>query len=65
MVFEAGLQGVNLNEVSGKKQEKQEGKVKTKATPEFQSPEEYEKLSKEEKEELTRQMMGKHKLKFG
>ena len=62
MVFEAGLQGVNLNEVSGKKPE---GKVKTKATPEFQSPEEYAKLSKEERQELTRQMMGKHKLKFG
>ena len=44
---------------------KPEGKVKTKAVPEFQSPEEYKNMSKEEREELTRQMMGKHKLKFG
>ena len=62
MVFEASLQGVNLNEATGKKPE---GKVKTKAVPEFQSPEEYKNMSKEEREELTRQMMGKHKLKFG
>ena len=61
MVFEAGIHGVNLNEVSGEKK----GEVKTSPMFEFKSPEEYEKMSKEEREELTKEMMGKHKLKFG
>ena len=62
MVFEASLQGVDLNEAVG---EKEKGKQKLSAVPEFKSPEEYQNMTKEEREELTRQMMGRHKLKFG
>ena len=61
MVFRAGIHGINLNENS-------EGKPKEEAAtglPVFQSPEEYKQMPKEEKEALTKQMMGKHKLKFG
>jgi hypothetical protein len=61
MVFEAGLQGVNLKEVS----EKDEGKPKASGVFEFKSPEEYERMSEEERQELTKKMMGTHKLKFG
>ena len=58
MVFEAGCHGINLNEVSGKKT------VETSSVFEFKSPEEYDKMSEEEKQELTRKMMGKHKSKL-
>ena len=60
MVFEAGCHGIDLNEVSGKK-----GKTKTSTAFEFKSPEEYESMSKEDRQELTKKMMGTHKLKFG
>ena len=61
MVFDASLQGIDLNEVAGKK------KVESKSTPafEFQSPEEYKNMPMEARKALTEKMMGKHKLKFG
>jgi len=61
MIFDASLQGIDLNEVAGKK------KVESKSTPafEFQSPGEYENMSIEARKALTQKMMGKHKLKFG
>jgi len=61
MSFDASLRGIDLNEVSGRKGKKvQESKEFT-----FQSPEEYETMSMEERKALTERMMGKHKLKFG
>ena len=61
MVFDAALKGVDLNKVTKKKG----SKVKTYADFEFQSPEEYQNMSMEERKALTEKMMGKHKLKFG
>ena len=61
MVFDAGIQGIDLNEVGGKKKDT----VKPLGPFEFQSPEDYDKMSTEERKALTQKMMGKHKLKFG
>jgi hypothetical protein len=61
MVFDASLQGVDLNEVSGKRKEK----VQSPRAFEFKSPEEYEDMPIEARKALTDKMMGKHKLKFG
>jgi hypothetical protein len=61
MVFTANLHGVDLDETAEKKKDK----VKPGPAFEFQSPEEYTKMSVEERKALTQKMMGKHKLKFG
>ena len=63
MVFQAGIHGVDLKEGSEGKTEKKEETGHQ--MPAFQSPEEYEQLPKEERDALTKKMMGTHKLKFG
>ena len=63
MVFEAACHGVDLKKGAGKQEGRRE--VETSSVFEFKSPEEYEKMPKEEREKLTRQMMGEHKIKFG
>ena len=60
MTFEAGLRGIDLKKEMKKSEPEGEEKGFT-----FKSPEEYEKMSKDERDKLTQQMMGKHKLRFG
>ena len=54
--MDASLQGVDV--------EKEVKKKKKKETFKFQDPNEYEKLPKSERRELTDQMLGKHKQQF-
>lgn len=55
--FLAGIHGINLD----KEMKKQESKEKTESSFMFGDPKEYEKMSKEEKDKKTKEMMGKHK----
>jgi len=67
-IFLAGLQGIDLKKEIDKKTSKKSNDraitAKTSnanALPVFGAPEDYEHLSDEERQELTRKMMGKHK----
>lgn len=55
--FQAAIHGINLE----KEMKKQDNKKTEEKTFMFGDPKEYEKMSKEEKKDLTEKMMGKHK----
>jgi hypothetical protein len=55
-ILDAKMRGVDV--------EKEVEESKTKQTFMFQDPKEYEKLPEEERERLTNEMMGKHRLQF-
>lgn len=56
MKFFAKLQGVDIDAEIKKKEERDKTL--------FKDPKDYEKLSKEQREELTKQMIGRHKAKL-
>lgn len=57
--FQAALHGVSLK--GGSKKSKKETQSANQPVPLFGDPEEYKKLSSEEKESLTQKMLNKHK----
>lgn len=61
--FQAAIHGAKLKE-TGRVPASSEDNLK-KAVPMFGDPKDYESLSKEEREEMTAKMMGKHKIWAG
>jgi hypothetical protein len=55
MRFEAGMHGINVDKIEDEAQEDVAQSML------FRDPKDYEKMSKEEREELTEKMMGYHK----
>jgi len=63
MRFQAGIHGIDLDKETGMKRGSQVSTVKGKPADifKFGDPDSYKNMSQEEREELTQQMMGKHK----
>lgn len=60
--FQAAMQGHDLDKATKKqKTGEQTGTVDNSVVPMFGDPEEYKKLTKDQREKMTQDMMGKHK----
>lgn len=65
-VFDAALRGVDLKKIAHEKGiYLSEADSKEQSSTIFRDPSDYEHLSESEKEELTKKMMGFHRLKVG